>query len=69
MRVLVEMDRPNTVKNVRDLYRAEGVEDGACTPSISLSCKCGDECEPCALSLASESSLLVPFFFSYRRDN
>ena len=43
MRVLVELQYPNRVMDVRDLHRAQSMEDGACTPSISPSCKCGDK--------------------------
>ena len=46
MRVLVEREYPNTERHVRDSHR-----DGACTPSISPSCKCGDKGQ-CALSLS-----------------
>ena len=43
MSVPLEVQNPNREKDVRDSYRAEGVGDGACTPSISPSCKCGDK--------------------------
>lgn len=36
MSVPLEVQNPNTEKDVRDSYRAESVGDGACTPSISL---------------------------------
>lgn len=36
MRVLVELQYPNMVMDVRGFfYRAQSMEDGACTPSIS----------------------------------
>ena len=70
MRVLVlwvGMEYPNTVEDVRDSYRAENMGEGACTPSISPSCKCGDKnmdnahCPLPCFAPDSESSLAIFF--------
>ena len=65
MRALVAMSYPNKGNNVRDLYRAQSVEDGACTPSISRSCKCGDNNGQCAFVPCPlrQSHSFVPGFF------
>ena len=63
MRALGEVGFPNTEKDVREMYRAERAwkEDTACTPSISPSCKCGDEWTLRIVPCSKNPCFLVPY--------